>query len=283
MKKTILFFTLAIYCIYLSCNNNIRYTVQDSIRITNILSDLSQKDITNPSQILLETAKIFINTPYAGNTLDKEKTECLTVNINEVDCMTLVEQSLAITLTIKEKQKDFATFCNNLRLIRYRNGKCNGYESRLHYFSQWVKDGEKKGIIHEKTGKVFSEFQKLHLNFMSSNSGKYNQLKNDSTLIYAISEYEKPFRNIKIPYLPKRKLKESPRHIPVNDGDIIALVTNIKGLDVTHTGIAIWISGKLHLLHASYKEKKVIIDKIPLYDYSAKRKSQPGIRVIQVL
>ena len=60
------------------------------------------------------------------------------------------------------------------------------------------------------------------------------------------------------------------------------LVTNIKGLDVTHMGIAVWVGNKLHMLHASYNKKKVIIDDQTLYDYLKTRKSAPGIRVVRV-
>jgi len=32
----------------------------------------------------------------------------------------------------------------NLKLIRYRQGKINGYSSRLHYFTDWLRDNEQK-------------------------------------------------------------------------------------------------------------------------------------------
>ena len=129
------------------------------------------------SALLLKAAKMFIGTPYVSGTLDKEKEEKLTINANELDCTTLVEVSLAMTMTVNEKKKDFHTFCKNLEKIRYRNGKCKGYDSRLHYFSWWVADGKKKGIIHELKGKTFSEKQMLNLNFMSNNPEKYMQLR----------------------------------------------------------------------------------------------------------
>ena len=65
----------------------------------------------------------------------------------------------------------------------------------------------------------------------------------------------------------------------IHSGDIIALATSIKGLDVTHTGIAIQHRGRLHLLHASSKNGKVEITEEPLADYLKGIKSNIGIIV----
>ena len=262
--------------------NSIRYTISDSIKICEKLAQLNKKNNKQTSTLLLEAAKLFLGTPYVGGTLDKEKEERLTINASELDCTTLVETSLAMAMTVGENKKDFRTFCNNLQKIRYRRAECKGYDSRLHYFSWWVADGNKKGIMHELNGKVFSGKQMLDLNFMSNNPDKYIQLIGDSILTAAIASYEAPFRQKETAYLPKSMLKNSKKSLPIRDGDIIALVTTIKGLDVTHMGIAVWVKDKLHMLHASSKEKKVILDKVSLYDYLAPRKSCPGVRVVRV-
>lgn len=263
-------------------SNNIRYSRQDSIKAIQMLEKIKKSGKTDTASLVLEAGMLFIGTPYASGTLDREKSERLTVNINETDCTTFVEQALALAITIKQGEKDFQSFCNNLRNIRYRDGICNGYASRLHYFTQWVENGEKKDIMQELDGKEFTGIQKLHLNFMSKNPEKYMQLKNNSFLIKSIAHEEKPFNSIDIKYIPKKRLKNGKDKLHIQDGDIIALVTNINGLDVTHMGIAVWKSNKLHMLHASYKEKKVILDKTPLYDYLLRQKQAPGIRAVRI-
>lgn len=262
--------------------NNITYTTADSIKICKILSQLSKSKEKKTATIMVAAAKLLAGTPYVAGTLDKDKVEKIVVNIGEVDCTTFVEQIFAIARTISQDKKDFNSFCNNLLNIRYQKGKCNGYESRLHYFSQFVADGEEKGILHEVKNKQFTGKQNLNLSFMSNNPAKYPRLQTDSVLIAAIAEREKPFRNITINYLPKELLNKTSRQIPIKDGDIIALVTNINGLDVTHMGIAIWKGKRLHLIHASYKHKKVILDEQSLFDYLKVHKSAPGIRVVRV-
>jgi len=53
----------------------------------------------------------------------------------------------------------------------------------------------------------------------------------------------------------------------IEEGDIIDFATNIDGLDVTHTGIAIEKNKKIHLLHAS-SSGSVVISKKPLYKFA---------------
>mgnify|MGYP000087343528 CR=1 FL=1 len=86
--------------------------------------------------------------------MDGTDEETLVVHLDKVDCTTLVETVLALSLTDKYGKSDFESYKKALRCIRYRNGKQAGYVSRLHYFSDWIKDNEQKGIVHERTGEL---------------------------------------------------------------------------------------------------------------------------------
>ena len=58
-------------------------------------------------------------------------------------------------------------------------------------------------------------------------------------------------------HVPKQEIEKCSSGI--KNGDILCFVTSIKGLDVTHVGIAYWKDGQLTFIHASSSAKKVII------------------------
>ena len=66
------------------------------------------------------------------------------------------------------------------------------------------------------------------------------------------------------------------------DGDIIAITTNLPGLDVAHVGMAEYINGTLHLLHASSTLGKVVVSEEPLSQMLRNNKSWSGIRVVRM-
>ena len=81
----------------------------------------------------------YLDVPYVAHTLEADGPEELVINCDEVDCTTLVEYVLAETLTPKLADGDISesAFADNLQKIRYRDGKIDGYTSRLHYIAEW--------------------------------------------------------------------------------------------------------------------------------------------------
>ena len=67
----------------------------------------------------------------------------------------------------------------------------------------------------------------------------------------------------------------------IHDGDIIAIITNIAGLDTQHIGIAVWHDDGLHLLNASSIHHKVVEEPMTLQQYLFQHKTMPGIRIIR--
>lgn len=273
---------IALLASFICCNNIMAqavYTPQDSIHIEEILQQIRQEENGND---ICNIATKLTGTPYIAATLDSTKYERLIVNTRQVDCTTFVESVVALSLTASQKGT-FADYCNNLQKIRYRNARCERYSDRLHYISQWVDDNNSKGIMEEIITPAHTATQELNLNFMSSNSNNYPQLKNDTVTIREISEYEELYRNIKVKYIPKELLNCSKTALSIENGDILAIVTAIEGLDVTHVGFGYWIDNRLHLIHASGNKGAVIIDPVPLYDYMKTKKKNLGIRVIRVI
>lgn len=259
---------------------DIIYSRQDSIFITTLLKKHRRHNIPAGKQILAIAGE-FLGNKYVAGTLEKGKGEPLVINTKEVDCTTFVEQVLAIYATIKEGKDDFRSMCTNLQRIRYREGKRCGYASRLHYISQWIADTAKQHLIKEIDYGTLEKEQPIDLHFMSSHPASYKPLKEDSLLIKEIKRWEKPLSGTTAKFIPKERLSLAASQLPAQEGDIIALTTNIKGLDVVHMGIAFFRDGELHLLHASSAREEVIRDNKTLYEYQKNKKSHTGIRIFR--
>lgn len=260
------------------------YEKEDSVTIEKLLQEV-RKLPSNDNRMLF-FGKSFIGRPYVAHTLEKGQEEVLIVNTRELDCTTFIETCVALTVCDQKDIRSFAGFCNILCQLRYRSGIINGYPSRLHYFTQWIADNEKKGFVYEITHErtPFTAVQNQDIHYMSTHPENYSRLKGNSQDIKAIKEQEQEFKGIKVRYIPKNLLNQNAEQLSdIKSGDILALITSKDGLDTSHLGMAVWQKGKLHLLNASQIHKSVWIDPTTLYDYSKGRKSNLGIRVVRVV
>ena len=254
-------------------------STNDSLFVETILQKHAHAEYNG--KLVMDIAEEFLGRKYTAGTLDNGSKERLIIDTGNVDCTTFVETVVAIATTIKEGG-NFAVFCNNLQKLRYKGGIIDGYASRLHYITQWASDAREKGILTEVTRCALSRNAVLNLCYMSSNPEKYPRLKGNAALQRKIEESEKPFRGIEVPYIPKEHLLNNSASLPIADGDILALTTDIQGLDVLHVGFAFWKDGKLHLLHASSGEGRVIKESRTLFDYLKNKKRHTGARVFRL-
>ncbi len=116
---------------------------------TKLIKSLDKKRTSrkNPGQLMLEIGKFFLGKPYLAGTLETKKAEHLIVNLRKFDCVTFVESLVTLVWCLRSQEKSFGTFQRLLRKIRYRQGRLQGYPSRLHYFADWIQDNQKKGIL----------------------------------------------------------------------------------------------------------------------------------------
>lgn len=261
------------------------YTRADSLKVVELLCEgKAQPKGTN---LPLYFAGKLKGMPYVAATLEVNPTEQLVVNLRQLDCTTLVENVVALTLTVREARPTFKAFCRNLERIRYRNGKCDGYASRNHYFSQWIESNERQEIVTEVKGRVsegykpFVSRQTLDLNYMSTHPDLYPMLKGKPEELRLIRKSETASSGRTVRYIPRSWLDKTDRSC-VKDGDILAIVTKKKGLDTSHLGFAVWRNGRLHLLNASMIHKKVVLEPMTLSEYMAKHPTQMGIRVVRI-
>lgn len=88
------------------------YTKADSLKVVQLL-DAGKKQ-TRGTDLTLFFAEQFIGVPYVASTLEVNPDEELVVNLRQLDCTTLVENVVALTLTVREEHPTFVSFCRNL-------------------------------------------------------------------------------------------------------------------------------------------------------------------------
>ena len=254
----------------------------DSIRVEKWLKEAAS--LPKDSCRTLHFAKQMLGVPYVAGTLDGNEEEQLVVRTDALDCTTFVETVLAFCIADKRGERDFRGFKKALTDVRYRDGILNGYTSRLHYFSDWIRNNEQMGFVKECTSETAcAQPKELWLDFMTTHVDSYLPMKKDASLVEEMAAQEKNWQGTVVSYIPKEKLDLSSDELKIKDGDVLALVTNIKGLDIVHVGFAFWREGKLHLLHASSSAKKVIEDPKTQYESSKNTKAHIGLRAIRVV
>jgi hypothetical protein len=225
---------------------------------------------------IVEIGRLFINVPYKAGTLERPGKEKLIVNVSGFDCTTFVETVLALARCSAAGKLSRSEFRRNLKLIRYRQGKIDGYSSRLHYFTDWLRDNEKKKTLKDVSRQFYAVAQLKKINYMTLNRASYPALKNEFEF-QKMRLIEKNFSR-KVFYIIGRD-KVSRQKTKIKNGDVIAFATKDEGLDVAHVGFAIWQGKNLHLLHASSKEGAVVISSKTFITYMKSNKKFTGITI----
>lgn len=261
-------------------------------RETMELADRERLDTLPIGRIMGRVGRSFVGTPYVAGTLEapyenatpeNPGTERLVVNLREMDCVTFVENVLALSRLIRDRSKTeptFDAFLNELTRIRYRGGKLAGYPSRLHYFSEWIRDNEELGLVRNVTQQIGGVPDREPINFMSTHVESYPALS-DTGFVRQIRETEVRLSSAPRYYIPEDEAAEVMDDI--QEGDIIAATSTVEGLDIAHTGIAIKRDGRTHLMHAPLVGDSVQISEQTLDRRLLRIEGQDGLMVARPL
>jgi hypothetical protein len=230
----------------------------------------------NPAKALA-VAQSFLGDPYVHGCLECEKEERLVVHLRDMDCWTLVENTVAIALTHRESYEEYLATLQNLR---YWGGKIEGYGSRIHYFSGWLLQAEKLGLLQDMTASLGGIPYDKKIGYISARPAKYPKIE-DKKVLREIQNTEKRINAHSWHYIPKNRIPNMEQFI--QEGDIICLTSVKSDLDIAHQGFAIKRNGRVYLLHASSLAGKVIIARQPLAQYVDSQRGQSGIMVIRLL
>lgn len=281
MKKLsiILFFTIFVQISFAQIYTQKDVEICKSKFDIAVNKNLAKKPI---NAVIIDIAKTFLNLDYKAHTLEKGDKETLVIDLTGLDCYTFFESSLVFARCIKKGKTTFKDFQKELTNIRYRNGIIDGYPSRLHYASDWLYDNDKRGNVKDITKEIGGILRKKTINFMSTHPQSYPRLKNNPKFVKRIKAVEDAMNKRDYYYVPQNFI--ACVEDKIQSGDIILITTGIKGLDISHTGLAIKLDdGRIHFLHAPIAGKKVQITKEPLADYIKKIDRHTGIMVARVL
>jgi hypothetical protein len=227
-------------------------------------------------EVMIEMGKSFLGTPYVARTLEAPGAERLIVRLSGLDCVTLVENSLALSRCIKLGETTVEGFKKQLQFIRYRSGVIDEYPSRLHYFSDWIDDNEEKGVVRDITNEIGGIPYVKRIDFMSAHAAAYEQLGN-AAFLERIRRAESALSARDHYYVQKKQVPSLSGRI--HHGDILAITTSVEGLDISHTGLAIRVRGVLRFLHAPLAKGAVQITRMSLADFLELRTKNTGIMV----
>jgi len=226
----------------------------------------------------------FVGTAYVPGTLEVDGPERVVVNFRGLDCVTFVENALALARFMRtgglallpDRPTAEARYEALLAEHRYRSGRLDGYPSRLHYFSEWIADNTRRGHLRDLGPELGAVLDPRPIDFMSTHPDAYRQLADPDNL-ERIREVEARLNQAERRYVPQERIAGIVDQI--RNGDVIAATSTVAGLDVAHTGLAVWIDGRLHLLHAPLVGEAVEISARPLAERIIGIGSQDGIMV----
>jgi hypothetical protein len=236
----------------------------------------------------LATARIgelAVGTPYEAHLLDVYLrrgdgpiTEPLTLSLTRFDCTSFVESCVAVARAARAGgTPTWKGFGREVERMRYRNGLRGDYTTRLHYFSEWVADGDKRCLLRDMGLALGGIEDQRPLRFMTEHRDSYAALADDR-VFRSMKEMEKRLDRLSRRVIPTARIASVEDRI--QNGDILGFATSTPGLDVTHCAIAVRDSrGTLRVAHAPLSGGAVEVSRLPLAEYVAEISGATGIMV----
>jgi N-acetylmuramoyl-L-alanine amidase-like protein len=261
----------------------------DLERLRRWSSKLRSEPATEFGAGVTRVGELALGSPYVPYTLEaylknggSPRQEPLSLSLTHFDCVTLVESCIGVArMTGTESQASWERFGREIERMRYRGGERKGYGSRLHYFSEWIRDGARRGLVKDLGAELGGAEDSRPLRFMTEHRDKYPALADDA-VYQEIQAIERGLDRRPRRVIPTKRIPEVVNRI--ESGDVLAFATEIPGLDVTHTAFAHrGRDGILRVLHAPLSGGVVEITRTTLPEYVAAIRRSTGILVARPL
>ncbi|HUQ18577.1 MAG TPA: N-acetylmuramoyl-L-alanine amidase-like domain-containing protein [Gemmatimonadaceae bacterium] len=234
----------------------------------------------------VRVGELAVGSPYEAFALEAyikaggnpEGLEPLALSLSRFDCVTLVESCLAVArVGTGMPRPTWRRFAREVERMRYRGGKREGYVSRLHYFSEWISDGEKRGLVRDLGKELGGVVDPRPLRFMTEHRSLYPALADDN-VFGAIRAMEKSLDSHQRYMIPAAGIPDVVDRI--ESGDVLAFTTSVPGIDVSHAAYAYrGADGVLRVLHAPLSGGAVEITRTTLPEYVSAIRKATGILI----
>lgn len=249
--------------------------IQEAVRTT-----LNGKESLPVSALTSEVAAFFVDTPCEAGLLDIYPEE-LRIRLDRTDPLHFVEMCLALATTIKNEPYSTPvsfqeTYAQLVHKLRYRNGIANKYSDRIYYFSEWVAQAHALGLLDEISGLYGKEYQQ-RFSYLSDHLFYLPQIRKEPQARDEVLEIERilnaggPYYRIESGVIDSKLLTD------IQEGDIIAFVSDRKGEDVSKLAIIHKENNDIKLIQASLRDK--IIKKV---DFPSLEEMKDGIRLFRI-
>ncbi|MBN2542516.1 DUF1460 domain-containing protein [bacterium] len=229
-------------------------------KVANLWYNIKDKPLNSRLNAI---TKFFLGCPYILEPLG-EGTDKPRANFEAFDCMTYVEQSLALAITPTPEE-----LLQTLDRIRYKNSEINYYK-RNHFVSiDWLPNNQ--WLLEEATTYLYPAAATLQRTISKK---KFFEEKKTGAKVEDIEDV-----TVQVNYIPLDRMN------CIEDIDIspliILFVGNRENIIVAHMGFIIKEGNNILLRHASSDEKKVV--ERPLFEYLKEKKDVfTGVMLVKV-
>lgn len=227
-------------------------------------------------------ARALLGSRYVNYTLEVDnKIENPVCNLEEMDCWTFYENSLALARMFRYKPAPYSPtdLLHMIEVERYRTGKCDGsYLSRMHHLEEVFYDNQRRGYSENITSRLpGAQRMQRQIQEMTIAWRDYRYLKNSPSLIAPMGEIEKRVSSLPVYQVPKAQALNAERYLM--NGDICAITTTSPNQYTSHVGLIWRMNGRAYFTHATSSKDKgrcTLLDK-PVTDYLKELSSHAGI------
>ena len=222
-----------------------------------------EESISLKTPILI--GQYFIGVPYLANRLSRSNPEKVYFSFNDFDCVTYVENVLALY----NSKGNYHQFKENIINIRYNDSI--SYEKRNHYLISGLEKLVKLNYLTPINNELNSKFVLKNINYLSKRAN--NKHIDRSKLMIT----EKLISSQPIYYFDL--VNDLNKNSLIQNGDLIAFVSSRNDLDFKHVGFVHIKNNKLYILHASQEKKVVCISDVTIDQYLSKNAKIKGFQI----